>query len=211
MRKRFRRAVATQTPEKVEYMGKRIPSSDLMLNNQLLIDQGLGAMYEEASAQPAGRIGLHNTPGFLIDKIAVEQVTIKWGRETQLASYNDYRELCKFPRVTDFNQITSDPEVQRELRDLYGHVDNVEFYVGLYAEDVRPNSALPPLVGRLVGIDAFSQAFVSPLLSEHVFNEETFSDVGWDAINTTTTLSQLIHRNIPQPDGTFKITFYRDE
>ena len=197
-------------PEKVNYKGKTIPSSDLMLNNQLLIDQGLGAMFEEASAQPAGRIGLHNTPGFLIDKIPVEQLTIGWGRETQLASYNDYRELCKFPRVTDFNQITSDPEVQRELRDLYGHVDNVEFYVGLYAEDVRPNSALPTLVGRLVGIDAFSQAFTSPLLSEHVFNEGTFSNIGWDAVNTTT-LSQLIHRNIPQPDGTFKITFYRDQ
>ena len=66
------------------------------------------------------------------------------------------------------------------------------------------------LVGRLVGIDAFSQAFTSPLLSEHLFNEKTFSDVGWDAILTTTTLSQLIHRNIPQPDGTFKVAFYRN-
>ena len=82
--------------------------------------------------------------------------------------------------------------------------------MGLYAEEVRPRSALPPLIGRLVGIDAFSQAFTSPLLSEHLFNEKTFSDVGWDAILTTTTLSQLIHRNIPQPDGTFKVTFYRN-
>ena len=34
--------------------------------------------------------------------------------------------------------------------------------------------------------------------------------VGWDAILTTTTLSQLIHRNIPQPDGTFKVAFGQD-
>lgn len=194
-------------PDTAKYKGETIPLGNLMLNNQLLIDQGLGAMFEEASTQPAGRIGLHNTPDVLIDRLGIEHDTIAWGRKTQLASYNDYRELCQFPRVTDFNQITSDLEVQRELQGLYGHVDRLEFYVGLYAEDVRPGSALPPLIGRLVGIDAFSQAFTSPLLSEHLFNEETFSDVGWNAILTTTTLSQLIHRNIPQPDGTFKVTF----
>ncbi|MDE8453352.1 peroxidase family protein, partial [Klebsiella pneumoniae] len=86
--------------------------------------------------------------------------------------------------------------------------DNIELYVGLYAEDLRPNSALPPLVGRLIGIDAFSQAFTNPLFAENIFNPETFSPVGWEEIQNTKTLSQVVHRNIPQ-GKTYQISFYR--
>jgi prostaglandin-endoperoxide synthase 2 len=135
--------------------------------------------------------------------------SIQLGRKAQLASYNDYREMCKFPRVTDFDQITGDADAQRELKRLYGHVDKIEFYVGLYAEDVRENSTLPPLIGRLVGIDAFSQALTNPLLAENIFNKDTFSAVGWEVIHNTNSLSDLVNRNTPQRDKKYKVTFYR--
>jgi prostaglandin-endoperoxide synthase 2 len=124
--------------------------------------------------------------------------SIQLGRRARLRSYNDYRELLEFPRLTSFDQLSSDERVQKELQRLYGHIDNVELYVGLYAEDLRPNSALPPMVGRLVGIDAFSQALTNPLLAEHVFTPETFSPVGWAEINSLETLSDLVHRNVPE-------------
>ena len=53
----------------------------------------------------------------------------------------------------NFNQISGDRKVQDTLRDIYGHVDRIEFYVGLFAEDVRANSVLPPMMGRMVGVD----------------------------------------------------------
>ncbi|MEH1890102.1 MAG: peroxidase family protein [Nostoc sp.] len=112
--------------------------------------------------------------------------------------------------MTDFDQISSNEKVQKELQRLYGHVDNIELYVGLYAEDLRPNSALPPLVGRLIGIDAFSQAFTNPLLAENIFNPETFSPVGWEEIQNTKTLSQVVHRNIPQGKK-YRVSFYRED
>ncbi len=83
-------------------------------------------------------------------------------------------------------------------------------YVGLYAEDLRQNSALPSLVGRLIGIDAFSQVLTNPLLAESVFHPDTFSPVGWEEIQNTTTLSQLLHRNIPQSDKKYRVSFDRD-
>ncbi len=104
---------------------------------------------------------------------------------SQLAPYNDYRELAKFPRVTDFDQITGDPVVQDGLRDLYGDVDRIEFFAGLFAEDARPNSVLPSLIGRMVGVDAFSQALTNPLLAPRVFNEQTFSPLGMEIIGAT--------------------------
>ena len=194
-------------PDTLTYDNKPIALVDTLWNNDLLIDKGLGTIFEETSAQPAAQIGLHNTADALIP---VELASINLGRLSQVTSYNDYRKMCKYPPATDYDQITSDVALQQELRQLYGHVDNLEFYVGLYAEDVREHSALQPLVGRLVGIDAFSQALTSPLLAESVFNEQTFSPIGWKTIQNTQTLSDLIHRN-PKSDRRFKVTFYRDQ
>lgn len=90
-----------------------------------------------------------------------------------------------------------DDAVTRQLRanegglPQYGDVDEIELYPGLFAEDVRRNAVLPPLVGRMVAIDAFSQAFTNPLLSPRVFNAETFSPLGWNLIRTTSKLSDL--------------------
>ena len=194
-------------PDTLMYNGQKLPMPASMWNNDMIINKGLGAIFEESCSQPAAQLSLFNTPEFLIP---TEIASIRMGREAKLRSYNDYRELCKYPRVTEFNQISSNEKVQKELQRLYGHVDNIELYVGLYAEDLRLNSALPPLVGRLIGIDAFSQAFTNPLLAESVFNPETFSPVGWEEIQNTKTLSQVVHRNIPEGKN-YRISFYRED
>lgn len=193
-------------PDTLIYDGKKVPMPASMWNNDMIIQKGLGAIFEESCSQPAAQLGLFNTPDFLVP---TELASIRMGREAKLRSYNDYRELCKYPRLTNFSQISSDKNVQRELKRLYGHVDNIELYVGLYAEDLRKNSALPPLVGRLIGIDAFSQALTNPLMAENIFNPETFSPVGWDIIHNTKTLSELVHRNIPERKN-YRISFYRE-
>lgn len=192
-------------PDTLLYNGQQIPMLSTLWNNKLLTDRGLGTLFEESSSQPAARIGLFNTADWLIP---VELASIRLGRTTQLPSYNEYRKMCQFPPVTDFAQITENETSQKYLKDLYGTVDNLEFYVGLYAEDLRPNSTLPPLIGRMVGIDAFSQALTNPLLSENVFNKDTFSEVGWEEIHNTHTLAQLVALNVPQ-NQPFKVTFYQ--
>ena len=194
-------------PATVLHRGERIPVPQTMWNNDMIISQGLGAMFAETSSQPAAVLGLFNTPHFMLP---VELASINLGRAAKLRSYNDYRELMHYPRVTSFDQISSDERVRKELARVYGHVDNVELYVGLYAEDGRKNSALPPMVGRLVAIDAFSQALTNPLLSEHVFNPETFSPVGWDEIIRLNTLSDLVHRNISAGQR-HRVSFYRSD
>lgn len=194
-------------PDKIVYDGQEIPTYETQWNNEMIIRKGLGTIFEESCSQPAALLGLFNTPDFLLQ---AELASIRFGRKAKVRSYNDYRELCKYPRVTDFAQISSDENVQRELKNLYGHVDNIELYVGLYAEDLRENSALPPLVGRLIGIDAFSQVLTNPLLSASVFNSETFSPAGWEEIQKTKTLSDLLHRNVPQTDQEYRVSFYRE-
>jgi prostaglandin-endoperoxide synthase 2 len=190
-------------PNEVYLDSQKIPITETLWDTEMITSRDLGRLFEDASQQAAGEIGLFNTAPFLIE---TDLRSIQQGRDTRLASYNDYRELCQFPRVTDFNQITGNEAAQKLLKELYGHVNNIEFYVGLFAEDTRADSAVGSLIGRLVGIDAFSQALTNPLLNEHIFHEKTFSPIGMEIINTTHNLSEILHRNIPQIDKKFKVT-----
>ena len=177
-----------------------------IFNPAMVVERGVAALIDDASHQRAGRVGVFNTDPALR---AVELASIREGRAVELAPYNDYRALASFPRVTDFDQITGDEATQSALEDLYGHVDRIEFFPGLFAEDARPNSVLPSLIGRMVGVDAFSQALTNPLLAPRVFNEQTFSPLGMEIIGSTRRLSDIVHRNIPEAPGQYLVTMTR--
>jgi prostaglandin-endoperoxide synthase 2 len=188
-------------PSTYKFGGKEWAIPKTLFTTDPVVETGLGRMFEDMSLQTAGQVGLTNTPAELWP---VERISIEQGRKVCLASYNDYRELASFPRVTEFNQITGNPKVREELRRLYGHVDNIEFFTGIFAEDPRTNSVLPGMIGRMVGLDAFSQVYTNPLLSQRIFNEKTFSPLGMDIIKNTSTLSQIVNRNVPErPDPYF--------
>jgi prostaglandin-endoperoxide synthase 2 len=181
---------------------------DTLFNTDILVERGLGACIEDASQQRAGRVGLFNSPPEVWD---AELASVRQARAVQLRPYNEYRRLARFTRARDFEDISGDARVQAGLRDVYGDVDRVELYPGLFAEDVRRNAVLPALIGRLVAIDAFSQAFTNPLLAPRVFNPQTFSPLGWELIRTTGTLSDLVHRNVPDTGRRYLVTMTRPE
>ena len=181
---------------------------DTLFNTDLLVERGLAGCFEDASRQRAGRVGLFNSPP---EVWQAELMSVQQARAVELRPYNEYRRLARFPRARRFEEISSDPRVQAALRDVYGDVDRVEFYPGLFAEDVRRNAVLPPLIGRMVAIDAFSQAFTNPLLAPRVFNPETFSPLGWETIRTTATLADMLRRNVPDPGRPLHVTMTRPE
>lgn len=181
-------------PDQMHVGDRVVPLFDTLFHNDLLIDVGIAAFLDSASRQPAGRIGLRNTAPYLVKE--VELPSVKLGRAARLQGYNAYREYVGFPRVTAFDQITTDRWLQEKLTALYKHPDNLELYVGLGAEDVQFRSAVPPLAGRLVAIDAFSQALTNPLLSEHVFTRDTFAE-GWEEFHKTKFLGDVVARNTP--------------
>ena len=184
--------------------GKEISTDSMQFNNDLLTSRGLAAWFSDSSRHVSGEIGLFNTPNFLIE---TELASLKLGRCAGLRSYNDYRVAFGYPRVTDFKQISDRDEVVNGLRNVYGRVEQIELYAGLFAEDVREHSALSPLIGRMVGVDAFSQALTNPLLSIHVFNETTFSEVGWRTIQSTKRLEDIVRRNLPSVPDNLVVSF----
>ncbi len=133
------------------------------------------------------------------------------GRSARLPGYNAYRKLTGRSPTRDFAEISDDKEVCSRLKEVYKTVDRVEFYPGLFAEPVRTNAALPLLAAELVAVDAFSQALTNPLLSDHLFNGQTFTKVGMEVIKSTTCLSDILNRNLPAGSSRYYLSMTRDE
>ncbi|MGB3759133.1 MAG: peroxidase family protein [Rivularia sp. (in: cyanobacteria)] len=67
---------------------------------------------------------------------------IQRGRERGLADYNQVRDDFGLERVKSFDELTSDKDLAKTLKDLYGTVEDVDLLIGLFAEDpVAPSGA----------------------------------------------------------------------
>lgn len=187
-------------PDTLTWGGRTYPVGETILNNRPLLDIGLAQAFVDMSAQPAAKLGAFNTARALL---SVEFNAVRQGRVCNVAPYVSYRKYVSLSVPQKFEEISSDPEVVKTLKAVYkGDVGKIDFYVGIFAEDTAANSPLPELILRMVAVDAFSQALTNPLLSEHVFKEETFSPYGWETIRTTRSLRDIVARNCKKPpDG----------
>jgi prostaglandin-endoperoxide synthase 2 len=186
-------------PDSIDWPGGSIPIGDFTLDHGPLLNVGLDAAFSAASQQPAGELGAFNTADALLP---IEIFAVEQARFNRLDTYNRYRQAFGMAPATSFNQISSNPDVVELLKQLYDVPDNVEFYPGLFAEDRVPDSPLPGLLMRMVAVDAFSQALTNPLLSEHVFNANSFTQWGLDLINGTSKLGDMLARNVPTRGST---------
>jgi prostaglandin-endoperoxide synthase 2 len=125
------------------------------------------------------------------------------GRVSGLASFNDYCEHYGLKRKKNFMDLTgNNKEVSKKLEQVYGSIDNLEWFVGLWAEAYDDKSkCMGKLLTMMVGNDAFTQALTNPLLAAEVFNEGTFSKEGFAIINGTGKLSDIIGRNSGLKNG----------
>lgn len=181
----------TMIPNTITWASGPVPAVQMVQDNQFLTSVGLSEAFKLTCQTKANALGLHNTADFLLN---TEGLAIDQGRNRQLAPYNVYRNEMGLKPAESFAEITSDPERQAALKDLYRSPDRVEFYVGLFAEDVNKNTPMPTLLGTMVALDAFSQALNNPILSEHVFNKATFTQWGLDEILKPQSIADLLAR-----------------
>jgi prostaglandin-endoperoxide synthase 2 len=183
-------------PDALKYGGDVVPANEFRSNNALLEKIGVGPLIASASTQAAGKIGLGNTPEFLW---GAEYAAIKMSRTFRVRPYNEYRELFGLPKMRDFDDLTKDVKVAQKLEKLYGHIDRLEFLVGLFGEDATDGGLFGDLLNHMVAYDAFTQIFSNPLLSRNVYGPETFTDYGVELIEQTTSVEALVNRNVESP------------
>lgn len=184
-------------PDSFELAGTTYPAERMARSHQLVTDAGLDRVLLDAARQKAGRIGLGNTAAFLLakDGANVKRLSLQMSRSCKLPSYNAYRRYYGLEPVRSFEDLTGERESAARLRELYGDIDRLEWFVGLFAEHYGPASMMGELLTTMVANDAFTQALTNPLLAEKVFNEGTFGKEGMAIIKETRTLAEVIVRN----------------
>jgi prostaglandin-endoperoxide synthase 2 len=191
-------------PDKIGTGSDALDATSFRNNNPLVLEKGVETILSMCSNELAGKIGLLNTPTFLVDSSipqwpSAEQVTVALMRDARLTSFNDYREAYGLSRLTSYDELTSNTEVKQRLEALYGDIDNLEWYVGIFAEDYPDYMMMGELMTYMVANDAFTQALTNPLLARNVFNDATFTKTGMGIIKGTKSLQDIVKRNAASP------------
>jgi len=69
-------------------------------------------------------------------------LNIQRGRDHGLPDYNTMRQQFGLPAVDSFDDITSNPELALALESVYGDVNNIDAWIGLFAEDHLPGASM---------------------------------------------------------------------
>jgi hypothetical protein len=102
----------------------------------------MGDVFYSLGVAHPGAISLHNYPRFLqrferadgalLDLAAIDVFRV---RERGVPRYNEFRRLLHRSPVASFEELAGDPELARQIRDVYeGDLEAVDLVVGLFAE-----------------------------------------------------------------------------
>ncbi len=179
-------------PDVVTLAGQPLGQASFRYNNALIEAVGPEVLIDAASHTTAGRIGLFNTPWFLLQ---ADLNAISFARMFKLAPFNTYRAHFGMAPYKSIAELAGDPRTTALLEKLYKSVDDIDLGVGLLAEDRYVGAPLGDVMRTMVGVDAFSQALTNPLLSDNIFGETAFGEVGLAAINATGRFQDIVARN----------------
>ncbi len=117
-------------------------------------------------------------------------LNIQRGRDHGLADYNQVRTDFGLPAVTSFAQITSDPELQKALAEVYDNdVNNIDLWVGGLAEDHVPGASMGETFSAIIA-DQFERLRDG----DRFWYGGMFDGSDLEAIQQTS-LSDIIERN----------------
>jgi hypothetical protein len=128
--------------------------------------------------------GLPGAGGFDLASLNLQR-----GRDHGLADYNSTRVAYGLPRVTDFSQITSDPDLQAKLFQLYGNVDSIDLWIGGLAEDHVSGASVGPTFRKII-----ARQFERVRDGDRFWYQRVFNGTQLQALQQTR-LSDIIRRN----------------
>ena len=190
-----------------------ITLAESFFNPALLQEEGIDSVLKYLASSQAQEYDLQvvdSLRNFLFGQpgqggLDLASLNIERGRDHGLADYNSVREAYGLERVTSFAEITSDVELQQQLEDLYGSVDNIDLWVGVLAEDHVEGSSVGELAQAIVA-DQF----------ERLRNGDRFwyqNILSGDALRQveSTTLADILVRNTTVDNLQDNVFFIRAE
>jgi hypothetical protein len=178
---------------------------DLLGENgvKLMDDVGIASLFYSFGVSHPGAMRLHNYPNHLrmlrrFDGSLVDLATIDVlrDRERGVPRYNEFRRLFHLPIASSFEEITDNPEWARELREVYGEVDQVDLLPGMLAEPLPEGMAFGDTAFRVFILMA-SRRLNSDRFFTTDFTPEIYTPLGMQWIRDNT-MSSVLLRHYPE-------------
>src|SRR5262249_21843219 len=144
---------------------EEIPLHEAFTNPAKVFQTGIGPILKYLASDPSSEVDntivdevrnlLFEVPGGQIG-FDLSALNLQRGRDHGLPDYNTLRAAYGLPRVTNFNDITSDNGLRLKLKQLYGNAANIDAWIGGLYEDHVAGSSTGPLI-RAVLTDQFTR------------------------------------------------------
>ncbi|XP_041368603.1 prostaglandin G/H synthase 2-like isoform X2 [Gigantopelta aegis] len=194
-------------PDNFNITGTVYKMNEFVFHSELVIKHGLTDFVESMSRQQAGRMSHHNHGPMTVN---VLRETILHGRELRFQPLNRYRQRFSLTPFKTFEELTGETEMAKELEELYGDIDALEFYVGLLMEKRRTKAMFGSSLIEIGGPFSVKGLLSNPICSPRHWKPSTFGgEVGFNLVKTAT-LKKLFCENIngPCPLVSFRVPDY---
>jgi hypothetical protein len=172
-------------------------------NGVKLIDEiGIPNLLYSFGVSHPGALRLHNFPNHLrtlkrFDGTTVDLATIDVlrDRERGVPRYCEFRRALLLEAPKTFDELTDNPEWARELRDVYGDVEQVDLLTGTLAEPLPPGMAFSDTQFRIFILMA-SRRLNSDRFFTTDFTPEVYTPLGLEWVRDNT-MSSVLLRHCP--------------
>ena len=150
-----------------------------------------------------GAVTLHNYPRLLQnlqrdngEHLDLAAVDIYRDRERGVPRYNEFRRLLRKPPVKSFDELTDNPEWRKQLKTVYGDLEQVDLMTGLFAEPLPQGFGFSETAFRIFVLMA-SRRLKSDRFFTDDYRPEVYTEFGLDYIQKNSMLT-VLRRHHPQ-------------
>ncbi|XVE83908.1 hypothetical protein DITRI_Ditri16bG0126000 [Diplodiscus trichospermus] len=119
-------------------------------------------------------------------------------RERKVARYNQFRKSMLLIPISKWEDLTDDMETIQTLNEVYGDdVEELDLLVGLMAEKKIKGFAISETAFSIFLIMASRRLEADRFFTSN-FNEETYTKKGFEWVNTTESLKDVLDRHYPE-------------
>ncbi|KAB2085137.1 hypothetical protein ES319_A05G380300v1 [Gossypium barbadense] len=172
---------------------------------------GFTRQFVSMGHQACGALELWNYPSWLRDLVAQDvdgkdrpdhvdlaALEIYRDRERKVARYNQFRRALLLIPISKWEDLTEDKNAIEVLKDVYGDdVEELDLMVGLMAEKKIKGFAISE-TAFIVFLLMATRRLEADRFFTSDFNEETYTKKGFEWVNTTESLKDVLDRHYPE-------------
>ncbi|PPD84913.1 hypothetical protein GOBAR_DD18159 [Gossypium barbadense] len=190
-----------------------VPMPDLIghKGEKTLSQIGFTRQFVSMGHQACGALELCNYPSWLQDLVAQDvdgkdrpdhvdlaALEVYRDRERKVARYNQFRRNLLLIPISKWEDLTEDKEAIEVLKEVYGDdVEELDLMVGLMAEKKIKGFAISE-TSFIVFLLMASRRLEADRFFTSDFNEEAYTKKGFEWVNTTESLKDVLNRHYPE-------------